>query len=96
MPNLHSRLKKLEVISMRRANANDDEVFRVAGLSPEEARRRILTYFLDQLEPNDIPAALRSKVCASIAGLLPLVESSVLAERCRAAIARSDLGDPEA
>ncbi len=89
MPNLHSRLKKAEATSMRRAIAKDDEVFRVAGLTAEEARRRILTYFLDRLEPSGISVALRSKVCASIAKILPLIESPDLAERCRAAIERS-------
>ncbi len=93
MPNLHNRLKKMEVISMRRRRANDDAVFRVAGLTRGESLRRILSYGLDVLdrvqELNDIPADVRTKFFDSIARVLPRIESPDLAERCRAAIARS-------
>lgn len=93
MPGLHSRLKKMEVISIRRRRANDDEAFRVAGLTCEESLRRILTYGLDALdrvqELNDLPADVRTKFFDSIARLLPQIESPELAGRCQAAIARS-------
>lgn len=91
MPNLRNRLKKVEATSASARRANDDDWLRVAGLTPEECRQRLLTRLLKLLERPEakgIPFALRTEVCDAIVRLLPLIESPELVAQCRAAIAR--------